>query len=267
MPRARRRHERRPARRRGRRAATSAAWLGAYWALRLRLDGAVDHAAGLIARDFASPTDTRSAVFRDIRSRVLDLYADLDPEDARWTLLLLSDPKSDVAERALYRVSRHAPRGMCDAVAGAAVTARPEAAEHALLALTTHGDVCRDAIGRLADNARAPREIRGTALEIVAALGDPDLAERIDRARKAGVWEPAIQRAWGCSASALARAQERVALHVAIDHASIARAIANSGRSRFRARSSAGRRRRSACRAPCCPVSGTSASRAPSRRA
>jgi hypothetical protein len=175
--------------------ASSAAWLAAYWAMRLHVDGAVERAASLIARDVGSHVDTRSGVFHGVRTRLLDLYADVAPGDPRWTVLLLSDPRSEVSERTIYRVARHAPRGMCEAVVGVARTASHEAAEQALLALTSHGDVCRDAIGRLADDASVSREVRGAALELDAALGDPDITARIARAKTTGVWAPAIERA------------------------------------------------------------------------
>jgi hypothetical protein len=175
--------------------ASSSAWLAAYWAMRLNIDGAIDRAASLIARDVGSHVDTRSGVFHGIRTKLLDLYADLAPQDPRWTILLLSDPRSEVSERAIYRVSRHAPKGTCEAVIGVARMANHEAAEQALLALTSHGDTCRDAIGRLADDTSASREVRGAALELDAALGDPDIAGRIARAKTTGGWAPAIQRA------------------------------------------------------------------------
>src|SRR5262249_52497557 len=158
---------------------SSSAWLAAYWAMRLNVDGAMDRAASLIARDVASHIDTRSGVFHGIRTRLLDLYADLAPQDPPWTILLLSDPPSEVSERAIYRVPRHAPKGTCEAVVGVARLANHEAAEQALLALTSHGDTCRDAIGRLADDTSTSREVRGAALELDAALGDSEIAQRI----------------------------------------------------------------------------------------
>jgi hypothetical protein len=180
---------------------SGAAWIAAYWALRLELDGAADHVAQLFVRGVAYGNAHRSGVYEDIRRRVLDEFAAKHPDDPRWTVMLLDGDvsavgsPSETSERALYLLARHAPLGTCDAVVNAAHAARPNVANYGLLALTTLGNQCRPALHRLFDSRVTPGEVRGAALEILGALDDPDLAALIARAEKQDVWEPAVDRA------------------------------------------------------------------------
>ena len=101
---------------------------------------------------------------------------------------------AQTAERALYHLSRHPPRLACEAIAEAAAPLTdPEATEFGLLALTTFGDKCRPALPRLVDDPKATPQARGSALEILGAIGDPQLAQRIARATAAS--KPAVERA------------------------------------------------------------------------
>ena len=167
------------------------AWIAAYWALRLKLPNAADHAAALVKRDLTFTNDGRGDVYRDIRTKLLDVFA--DSGDPRWTAQLL-DPDRDAAERALYRFSRAPTPKACDVVTEAARDATPEGVEHGLLALTVLGQQCLPQIERLFLD-RVDPEIRGAALEFLAVLESPKICEHIARARAEKVWEPAIERA------------------------------------------------------------------------
>lgn len=179
------------------------AWLAAYWALRLGLPGAEDHAASLVARGATAGNDEHGGIFEGIRVRVLDAFADRAPDDARWTPMLLDHDGTGTmkwpaaAERAYFRISRHAPKGTCAAVASVAISARPSSVEYALLALTNLGTQCQQDIVTLADDSTAPSEVRGAALEIAAVLEVPDLCTHLDKATRDKVWQPAIDRARG----------------------------------------------------------------------
>jgi hypothetical protein len=173
------------------------AWLASLYELRLDLPGAVDRAAALVARGVTYANEERSgALFGGVRARVLDAYVARAPDDGRWAVLLLdADLRSEASERALDQLALHAPRGACDAVTAAAPSAKPAAVEHALLALTALGDACLPQIEALADRGDAPSEVRGAALELVAALDSPRLCAHLARARADRVWHPAIERA------------------------------------------------------------------------
>ena len=168
--------------------ASGTAWLAAYWAIRLRLPGAADHAGALALRGLAYANGDRSGVFEDLRTRVVDAYADAYPDDPRWAIALLSpDGENAAAERAMYRMSRHAPPKVCETVTDAA--AHATSAEFGLLALTALGQACRPALESLADRAGADLALRGLALEFVAALRSPDLCAHLATAERAGVPE------------------------------------------------------------------------------
>ncbi len=186
---------------------TGTAWIAAYWALRLRLPDAAARAGALAVRGVAyANTERRGFLYQDVRARLLDAFADLHPDDPRWTVLLLDpDSGSRASEQALYRLSRHAPKGACDAVAAAARQARTEAAEHALLALTGLGAACVPAIERLFGDGTASAEVRGAALEMLAVLEAPSLCASLERARREQVWRPAIERAALLAPAACAR--------------------------------------------------------------
>lgn len=173
---------------------TDAAWLAAYWALRLRLPGAADHVAALMARSLASRTSARGDVYREIRARTLDAFADAFPADPRWAVMML-DPDRDANERALYRFSRLVPAKACDVVTAAARAATPEGTEHALLGLTVLGTRCLAPIEALFLDAKVHPEIRGAALEFLAVLESPKICDHLVRARGDDIWHPAIERA------------------------------------------------------------------------
>lgn len=179
---------------------TGAAWIAALWALRLDIADIRDRVAALMARGVAVGNSERTGIYADVRRHLLDAYADRYPGDGRWAVMLLDgdsgiiDAPSLAAERALYRLSRNPPSDVCDTVAAAAVRARPSAAEHGFLALTVVGDRCRSALARVIESGASP-EVRGAALEILGALGAPDLRQWIERATRGGVWKPAIERA------------------------------------------------------------------------
>jgi hypothetical protein len=170
------------------------AWIGAYWALRLRLPDAADHAIALAQRSLTFRNDGRGDVYRGIRVRTLDAFADAFPNDPRWPIFML-DPDRDVTERATYRFSRSPSAKACEPVALAAKAATPEGVEHALLGLTPLGAACLPAIERLFLDASVHGEIRGAALEFLAVLESPKICEQLARARAEDVWRPAIERA------------------------------------------------------------------------
>jgi hypothetical protein len=177
------------------------AWLAALWTLKLSLPGAQDKVGDLLVR-VQQRQDEHRGVFEDIRTRVLEEFIARHLDDPRWTALVLDADRrivvrpSDAAERALYRLSQHAPTQTCETVTTAARTITSfETLEFGLLALTTIGDACRPALARLAEDPRATAESRGVALEILGALRDPDLAARIGRASRSTVWKPGLERA------------------------------------------------------------------------
>jgi hypothetical protein len=170
------------------------AWIGAYWALRLRVADATDHAAGLAKRSLQYQNSGKGDVYRDIRVRMLDAFADNFPSDPRWTILML-DPDRDAAEHALYRFARAPTAKACEVVTNAARSATADGTEHALLDLTMLGTQCLPAIESLFLDRNVTGEVRGTALEFLAVLESPKICEHLARARAESVWEPAIQRA------------------------------------------------------------------------
>lgn len=176
---------------------SGAAWLAAHWALRLGLPGAADRAGALVQRGTGYVnSERRGFLYQGIRARVLAAYADRHPDDARWTALLLdADRNSLASEQALYRLSRRPPPGACDEVTTAARTARPEAVEHALLALAGLGAACRPQLERLAADTGATPEARGAALELAAALDAPGICRLLERAPRESVKRPAVERA------------------------------------------------------------------------
>lgn len=176
------------------------AWLAALWALRLGLPDHANHVGALLLRAPRQAQQETTGIFENIRTRVLDAFVAKYPDDPRWATLVLDlDHRSLVApsqtaERALYHLSRHPPRLACEAIAEAAAPLTDsEATEFGLLALTTFGDKCRPALARLVDDPRATPQARGSALEILGAIGDPQLAQRIARAKAAS--KPAVERA------------------------------------------------------------------------
>ncbi len=172
------------------------AWLAAYWALRLRLPGAADHAGALIVRGVGYANGDRRGVFENLRAHVLDVFAERFPDDPRWTVLLLDGETLSLAsEQAMAKLSRHPPPKTCATVTAAAKHAATVAANHAFLALTVLGTTCLPELEQLADDATALSEVRGAALEIVAALESPRLCAHLAIARRDHVWEPAIERA------------------------------------------------------------------------
>jgi hypothetical protein len=173
---------------------SGAAWLAAEWALRLRLPGAAARTRALIERGVrAGHPDRRGPRSGGARARVLAAFAEHHPDDDGWTPLLLDpDVSSDAAEQALFRIARRPPPETCRAVVGAARAARPEAVELAFLALTALGDACRPALEAVLDDAGAPPAVRGTALELLAALGgSPALCARIAAAEATSPTGPA----------------------------------------------------------------------------
>ena len=185
------------------------AWLAALYAVRLGLEGSLDRTAALIARGATyANEERRGALFGGLRGRVLDAYVARAPDDGRWAVLLLdADLRSAASERALDQLAQHQPHGACDAVMAVAPTAAPAAVENALLGLTALGDQCLPQIEALADQRSASGEVRGAALELVAALRSPRLCAHLALAKAEGVWHPAIERAEAmrqprCSATA-----------------------------------------------------------------
>ena len=170
---------------------TGTAWLAAYWAIRLRLPGAADHAGALMVRGLAYGNDTRNGVFEDLRVKVVDAYADAFPDDPRWAIALLSPQgyggEGNAAERAMYRLGRHAPPNVCATVTAAAAHANQDATEFGLLALTELGATCLPELEKLADTGEV--ELRGLALEFVSALESPDLCAHLAAAARDGVPE------------------------------------------------------------------------------
>jgi hypothetical protein len=173
---------------------TDAAWLAAYWALRLRTPGAADHVAALMARSLTTRSRTRGDIYREIRARTLDAFADAFPADPRWAVMML-DLDRDANERALYRFSRLTPAKACAAVTAAARAATADGTEHALLGLTVLGARCLPHIEALFLDGQVDAKIRGAALEFLAVLESPKLCDHLARARAEGVWRPAIERA------------------------------------------------------------------------
>lgn len=178
------------------------AWLAALWAIRLDLPDHREHVGALLARAPRQGQQEHTGIFENIRTRVLEAFLAKHPDDPRWVALVLDLDRrmlvtpSRTAERALYHLSRHAPRLACDTIAEAAAPlANYEATEFGLLALTAFGDRCRPALAKLADDPNATPQARGSALEILGAIGEPRLAQFIDRAARTGGWRPAIERA------------------------------------------------------------------------
>ncbi len=178
------------------------AWLAALWAMRVDLADHKDHVGALLTRATRQPQQETTGIFENIRTRVLEEFIAKYPDDPRWATVvfdldrrLLVTP-SAAAERTLYHLSRHPPRLACDAIAEAAAPlTSSEATEFGLLALTVFGDKCRPALERLVDALRTSPQARGSALEILGAIGDPQLARHIARAVKAGASSPAAERA------------------------------------------------------------------------
>lgn len=185
------------------------AWLAAYWALRLRMPGAADRVASLMTRSLTSRSSTRGDVYRELRAKTVDAFADAFPADPRWTVMLL-DLDRDANERALYRFSRLTPARSCEVVTHAARAATATGTEHALLGLTVLGTQCLPQIESLFLDATTSAEIRGAALELLAVLEAPAICEHLARARTDGVWRPAIERATLLAPSCATRRSPRV---------------------------------------------------------
>lgn len=144
--------------------------LAALRAVQLDLPGAVDDAAARVALDVAFTNDERSGIFGDLRVRLFDALRERAPDDPRWAIALV-DGEVNVRERAMFAISRHAPKGSCAAVTSAARDATPRGIDDGFLVLTTLPDGCRSELERLARDARAPAKVRGMAFEALAVLG------------------------------------------------------------------------------------------------
>ncbi|MEJ7601849.1 MAG: hypothetical protein WKG01_28380 [Kofleriaceae bacterium] len=178
---------------------SGSAWLAAYWALRLRLPGAPDRAAALAARSVTTRNTNRSGVFERIRGRTLDAFADAAPSDGRWAVMLL-DGDADASERALYRLSRSKPAGACEAVTRAAPAIAGSSVmtqtDNAFLALTTLGTTCLPALEQLFLDRTVTKEVRTSALEIVAALESPRTCSHFVQAQRDRIFTaPALRAA------------------------------------------------------------------------
>lgn len=174
------------------------AWLAAYWALRLALPGGIDRAMALAVRSVTSPPASRSGIYAQLRGRVLDTLADVAKDDGRWAVMLL-DPDEHAFERALYRLARQKPRGACEVVTAAAKAVPASSVmtqtDRAFWALTALGPACIPALERLFVDDKVTGEVRGSALEVLAALEAPKTCSHVTRARQDKIWRPAIERA------------------------------------------------------------------------
>jgi hypothetical protein len=181
---------------------SGAAWLAGYWAIRLRLPGALDRVAALAARGVATIDAHRNGVFHHIRGRTLDAFADAAPRDGRWAVMLL-DADQYASERALYRFSRLKPAGACEAVARAAASVPGSSVmtqtDNAFLALTVLGDTCVPALEKLFLDGKATKQVRTSALEILSALETPRLCSHFQRAQIDRMFDAAASRALALS--------------------------------------------------------------------
>lgn len=172
---------------------SGAAWIAAYWAVRLRLPGVQDRVASLMRRGLGYTNEERTGLYQGIRTRVVDAYASEYPADARWAVMLL-DP-GDAGERALYLLSRRRPAGVCAVVTRAAAAATPPGVEWAFLALTTRHQECRGELEQLAKNAKLAAEVRGPAIEILAAMNAAATDELIRRSAREEAMRVHLERA------------------------------------------------------------------------
>lgn len=178
---------------------SGAAWLAAYWSIRLRLPGALDRVAALAVRGVTTRDAHRTGIYEHIRGRTLDAFADAAPRDGRWAVMLL-DADQYASERALYRFSRAKPPGGCEAVTRAAARIPGSSVmtqtDNAFLALTGLGDGCVPALETLFLDGKVTAEVRTSALEILAALESPRLCEHFKRAQRDRIFNPAASRAY-----------------------------------------------------------------------
>jgi hypothetical protein len=155
---------------------SGAAWIAAYWAVRLRLEGVQEHVASLMQRGVTYDNQEHTGLYQGIRTRVLNAYAWEYPDDARWAVLLLDHgteamrSRGDAAERALYLLSRWRPAGACAVVTKAAPRATAPAVEWAFLSLTALGQNCRVELEEVAKNSKLAAKVRGPAIEMLAAM-------------------------------------------------------------------------------------------------
>jgi hypothetical protein len=178
---------------------SGSAWLAAYWSIRLRLPGALDRVAALAARGVATTNAHRNGIFEHIRGRTLDAFADAAPRDGRWAVMLL-DSDQHASERALYRFSRGKPAGACEAVTRAAASVPGSSVmiqtDNAFLALTVLGDACVPALEKLFLDGKVTKQVRTSALEILAALETPRLCDHFKRAQVDRMFDAAASRAF-----------------------------------------------------------------------
>ncbi len=170
-------------------------------ALRLRLDGAADAAyAVLVANRISREPRVRDA----LREALLDAAVEhMGGTDARWTAAALDGP---LTNRVVYHLARvEVDRSACDGLfsqlaapqpsvstdpSGAPVASSADrcgtridvgSVRPALLSLTLAGGTCIAHFEQLVAHPRAPREVRGHALEVLGILRAPSavaLAQR-----------------------------------------------------------------------------------------
>ncbi len=164
---------------------SDAAWDGAYWAVRLGVPGAIEHALGRIRSDLKSYRNIRGWLrftgwtTDDARVRLLDeLVRRMGASDPRWAMALLNKG-GDIQEKALFHLSRLEPAGACEVVAGAVDHAAREGVDGAFWALSVLGKACEKTMLRLARDGSQTKVVRGMAVELLAMMRSPNAQKLI----------------------------------------------------------------------------------------
>ncbi len=156
-----------------------APWDGAYYALRLGLPKAMDHALKRLRKGLTErPGNHRwfeftGSVTQTSRVRLLEEVVRQSPSsDIGWTVSLL-DFERDAREKALYLIARRKPPGTCQQLAKVASQATEQAVRDAFWGLSVLGIQCQDAMVGLARDTTQPPVVRGMAVELLAMIRSP----------------------------------------------------------------------------------------------
>jgi hypothetical protein len=150
---------------------TASPWVAASHALQLGLAGVEVRVSALLARGIR--VSVKGSVRQFKRRAIEQAATHMGARYPGWTVALLDRNTWErwLALSALSRMKPH--KGVCAAVSGALDQATEDAVHDGLVSLTVLGKRCAATLERLARDQSRRRDIRGTALEVLAMLRSP----------------------------------------------------------------------------------------------
>lgn len=178
----------------------TAPWIGAYYALRLELDGAADLAVKrlLVARrqhmqrHSSESWPRRGGLVITEHGRIVEEL--VRRKDPRFALGLL-DKEGFTRVLTTTWLARELPAAACDLVGDAARDAEPESIDDAFWALSVLGQSCRATMQRLVADGSQPQPVRGMANEHLAILRDETVPANNSRLSRDRSYAPTVSRA------------------------------------------------------------------------